>query len=317
MLSSTADNLYWMGRYIERAENTARLLAVSNRTSLIAGQTQRQGSGGEWRAVATIYGIDPANIVAEGGPPDERLLQTLCFDRDNPSSIVACVQRARNNARAERNNLTVEAWENINATWLELAEMARQGVPAGEYRAFFEWVKRQSHLILGSLWTTLLRDEAFDFLHLGIFIERADNTARILDVKYHRILADGAPRAEVVDYYEWAELLACVSAVRAYKRTYQSGIEPWRVAEFLMLRRDLPRSLHYCLSRIDRHLNSLAEFHGHRHECHRMCGMLYSRLRYGEIERIFRRGLHAVLTDFIASIARLSDELRRNYLMTT
>ncbi|WP_119420981.1 alpha-E domain-containing protein [Desertibaculum subflavum] len=325
MLSSTADNLYWMGRYIERAENTARLLAASNRMSLIAGperaagqsQSQTQGRGGEWRSVATIYGIEPEAIAAESEAPEEKLLRTLCFDRDNASSIVACVQRARNNARAERNNLTVEAWENINATWLELAEVARKGVPPGEYRPFFEWVKRQSHLILGSLWTTLLRDEAFDFLHLGIFIERADNTARILDVKYHRILPDGAPRADVVDYYEWAELLACVSAVRAYKRIYQSGIEPWRVAEFLLLRRDLPRSLHYCLGRVDRHLNSLADFHGHRHECHRISGVLYSRLRYGQIERIFRRGLHPVLTDFIGSIAELSEELRRNYLMTT
>lgn len=311
MLSSTADNLFWMGRYIERAENTARLLAASSRMSLIG------GGAGEWRSVASIYSIDTAPIIARGPTPDEALLHTLCFDQDNPSSIVGCLKLARHNARAERNNLTVEAWENINGTWLELSEIARKGVPEGEFRAFFDWVKRQTHLILGSIWTTLLRDEAFDFLNVGIFIERADNTARILDVKYHRILPEGEPTSEVIDYYEWAELLACVSAVRAYKRVYQEGMDPRRVAEFLILRQDLPRSLHYCLRRLDEHLGSLAEAHGRRHECHRICGLMYSRLRYGTVDQVFKRGLHYVMDDFTQRIASLSDEIGRNYLMTT
>ena len=171
------------GRSVQELESASRSLTdlvrsvADRRPGTGLTQSQSQGRGGEWRSVATIYGIDPEAIAGSSEAPEERLLHTLCFDRDNPSSIVACVQRARNNARAERNNLTVEAWENINATWLELSDIARKGVPAGEYRSFFEWVKRQSHLILGSLWTTLLRDEAFDFLHLGIFIERADNMA--------------------------------------------------------------------------------------------------------------------------------------------
>ena len=167
----------------------------------------------------------------------------------------------------------------------------------------------------GAAQSTMLRDDAYNFVMLGLYIERADNTARILDVKYHIILPKGERAGGSLDYYQWAEILSCIGAYRTYRRVYSSKIEPWRVAELMILRHDLPRSLRFCLDQVDRNLNELAEAYGGRGEATRLAGKLHSRLRYGRIDSIFKDGLHEFLTDFVERNSRLSDEIGRQFLM--
>ncbi|MCW5730938.1 MAG: alpha-E domain-containing protein [Alphaproteobacteria bacterium] len=313
MLSSTAKNLYWLARYIERAENTARILEATNRIALLT--RGRPQGGAEWLSVTGIYGCEMALRERHANPGLEELMHFMAFDEHNPSSIYCGVRAARNNARAERNNLTTDVWENLNGMWLELQSMARQGGPGGDWHGFLDWVKKQAQLVTGAAQSTLLRDEAFNFLALGNFIERGDSTARILDVKYHILLPKGEPVGGSIDYYHWSEILSCVSAFRIYRRVYASAIEPWRVAELMILRRDLPRSLHFCQRQVNFHLEELAEAFAARHEAHRLSGEIYSQLRYGRIELIFQNGLHEFLTDFIQRNGRLSDQIERDFLM--
>ena len=309
MLSSTARHLYWMARYIQRAENTARMLEATNRMALLS------GSDVEWRSVPLIYGL--GEVFAQRHAPStmDDLLHFMTLDAANPSSVLNCMRIARNNARDERNNLTTDVWESLNATWLELRGMTVGPAQGFDYRALIDWIKKQAVMVTGAGYSTLLRDDAFNFVMLGTYTERADNTARILDVKYHILLPSGERVGGSLDYYQWAEVLSCIGAYRTYRRVYSSEIEPWRVAELMILRYDLPRSLRFCLMQIDENLNQLAELYGARGEANRLAGKLHSRLRYGRIDSIFQDGLHEFLTDFIQRNAKLSAEIGRQFLM--
>lgn len=309
MLSSTAKNLYWMARYIQRAENTARLLEATNRMALLS------ASDREWRSVPLIYGLDAAFDEAYPDAEMSDLMRFMTLDEDNPSSIVSCFRAARNNARNERNNLTTDLWESLNGTWLELQAMMGSSSDQLDQRGFLDWTKKQAVMASGAAHSTLLRDDAYNFVMLGLHIERADNTARILDVKYHILLPKGERVGGSLDYYQWAEVLSCIGAYRTYRRVYSSKIEPWRVAELMILRHDLPRSLRFCQEQVERNLNELAELYGARGEATRLAGKLSARLRYGRIDTIFQDGLHEFLTDFVARNARLSTEIGRQFLM--
>ena len=313
MLSSTAKNLYWIGRYIERAENAARVLEAAERIALLS--PPDAGHDREWMSVAAIYDCRESFLKAHEGGSLESLLHFMTLDADSATSIFASVRQARDNGRAERNNLTVDVWETLNGFWLELQAIARQRHAGRDWRGLLDWIKKQANLVTGAAHQTMLRDEAFSFLSLGTYIERADNTARILDVKYHILLPQGERIGGSVDYYHWGEILACISAYRTYRRVYASAIEPWRVAELMILNRNLPRSLHFAHRRIDAHLNELAEFHGQRHEAHRLAGELYAQLRYGKIDMIFGAGLHEFLEEFMERNAVLSGQIARDYLM--
>ena len=309
MLSSTARHLYWMARYIQRAENTARMLEATNRMALLS------GSDREWRSVPSIYGLGDAFAQRHAKPTMDDLLHFMTLDSVNPSSVLNCMRVARNNARDERNNLTTDVWESLNSTWLELRGMTVGPTHGFDYRTLIDWIKKQAVMVTGAGYSTLLRDDAFNFVMLGAYIERADNTARILDVKYHILLPSGERVGGSLDYYQWAEVLSCIGAYRTYRRVYSSKIEPWRVAELMILRHDLPRSLRFCLLQIDDNLNQLAELYGARGEANRLAGKLHSRLRYARIDSIFQDGLHEFLTDFIQRNAKLSAEIGRQFLM--
>ncbi|MCK6444044.1 alpha-E domain-containing protein [Elstera cyanobacteriorum] len=309
MLSSTAGNIYWMGRYIERATNTARMLEATNRMWLMAGGSR------EWQSLAMAFGLDE-NF--EKKYPDRAVGDFVTFmgvDSSNPSSIAASIQAARYNARAERNNLTVSVWEYLNEASIQLRSKLDKPLTGSAIQDFLDWTKRQMILVAGACETTLLRDEAYHFLSLGTYIERADNTARILDSKYHILLPQGEKVGGGVDYYQWTEILNCINALRTYRRVYSSAVLPWRVAELMILRSDLPRSLHFCLTQIMDNLDALAQIYGTRHECHRLCGVLASGLRYGKVDDIFKRGLHEFLVEFIDKNNDLGVEITRNYLI--
>ena len=181
--------------------------------------------------------------------------------------------------------------------------------------ALIESAKKQAVMIFGAAQVTLLRDEAYNFLQIGAFLERADNTARVLDVKFHLLRPEGEPHARELDYYAWTEVLACIGAVRTYRRIYRTGLDPMKVAELMLLRRDVPRSVHHGLWIVDLNMRELAEAYGVRGEADRMAGELHARLRYARIDRIFEVGLGKFIADVQGDIAALSDEIGRQFLL--
>ena len=310
MLSRTADHLYWMARYIERAENMARVLDVTHNMSLVPNAAESEAA--LWTPALEISGNIEAYEAEYKEYTASNVIRYLSMDEKNASSIYNCLRNARENARAVRVALTSETWENINALWLEFSQFIGVDLAEGGLHEFCDWVKSRSHLFRGVSFGTMLRDDAFRFVRLGTFMERADNTARLLDVKYHLLLPDDEEVGGSVDYYEWSAVLRSVSAFQAYQKVFSDAIEPWRVAELLVLREDMPRSLHACFAEITPILEQLA---GRRNiECKRLAGELHSRLRYGKMDDIFQDGLHEFLTDFIASNNNLSLEIQRTFL---
>jgi uncharacterized alpha-E superfamily protein len=312
MLSRTAANLYWLGRYMERAENTARMLEVADRVSLLTASDDAEKN--EWHSVLMSTGSADAFYERHEEAGREAVIDFLAMDQDNPSSIRSCMATARTNARAVRTSLSADTWEALNGSWLELAGAKRNLLLRGELRPFVDWIKERATLFSGNANSNIMRTEGFFFYRLGTFIERADSTARVLDVKYHILLPEGERVGGGLDYYQWTALLRSFSASRSYYFLYKDAMKPWLVAEFLILRDEMPRSLIYCLAKADTQLARLANLHGQRRECHRLAGQLLSHLRYATIDDIFQGGLHEFLTDFIRRNNRLSEQIAECYL---
>jgi uncharacterized alpha-E superfamily protein len=311
MLSRTADHLYWMARYIERAENLARMLDVNNRMLLVP-QSELEIRR-LWRETLDSIGVLETYVASFGEDiKPSHVVHFMALDRNNPGSIYSCLRAARENAHAVRGTLTSELWETINATWLDLRRYDASKMDADELDSFFEWVKLRSHQFRGVSFATMMRDESNCFLRLGTFIERADNTARILDVKYNFI--NEAPRRdESGEYYQWSSLLHSVSAFEIYRRTYRDQITPARVAELLLLRMDMPRSLAYCTDEAVHFLEQVAN--GRSVETLRRAGELASSLKYGRIEDILETGVHEYLTRFISRVNDIGNRLAADFLL--
>jgi uncharacterized alpha-E superfamily protein len=317
MLSRTADHLFWMARYTERAENTARMLDVNVQTALLPQSPLAAEQG--WRAMLSISELLSAFDNKYGLLNARDVLDFMVRDPDNPSSIVSCLTQARENARAVRGTLTTEVWETHNATWLELQNKLRIGLLERDPSEFFEWVKYRSHLSRGVTIGTMLKDEAFYFIRLGTFLERADNTARILDVKFHGAdknpLSDPESGSEQdqLDFYYWAAILRSVSGFEIYRKVYRDVITPERVAELLMLRADMPRSLLACVEEV---LNNLKQVHNDvSADTERFAGKLHAELKFSSIDEILESGLHDYLTRFLERINELGDRVSRNFLV--
>jgi uncharacterized alpha-E superfamily protein len=311
MLSRTADHLYWMARYTERAENIARMLDVTYRVSLLPNNAAHPEKG--WGAALSISGLEDGYSQRYDKVTPENLLNFMVFDPANPMSIYNCLRSARENGHAVRGTLTPEMWEILNTTWLEMRALNIPMHAGAEMSGIFEWVKLRSHLSRGVTVGTMLQDEAFHFIRLGTFLERADNTARILDVKYDALLPSAEDRGGAADYYEWGALLRSVSAFVIYRRVYRDMITPKRVAELLILRADMPRSLHACMSEVHAMLGLVAN--DQSGETERRAGELHAALRYGRIEDIVRMGMHDYLTDFLGRIRDLGSRIADDFLL--
>jgi uncharacterized alpha-E superfamily protein len=312
MLSRTADHLYWMARYIERAENLARMLEVNYRMSLLPQGPEFVQQG--WTATLTIIGLLDAFKQRYDAVTPANAIAFLAFDRENPLSIHCCVRAARENARAVRGTLTSEIWETINATWLEMRVAGMRSSSEAELGNFFEWVKHRSHLSRGVIQGTMLRDEAWHFTWLGTYLERSDSTARILDVKYHLLLPRGEKAGGATDYYQWSALLHSVSAFEIYRRVYRDLITPRRVAELFVLRDDMPRSLHRCMSQLYTHLSAVRN--AQSAETERRAGELQASLHFGRIDDIFAMGLHEYLVQFLGRTRDLGERVSRDFLVS-
>lgn len=313
MLSRTADNLYWMARYIERAENVARVLDVTYHMSLLPSDSSNEQD--LWNAVLEIAGIRDIYDSTYQVLNATNVIQHLVMDSQNPSSIYSTLRSARENARAVRVAMSVETWENMNTLWIEFGQYIKQDLTQSGLGEFCEWVKSRSHLFRGVCFGTMLRDDAFNFVRLGTFMERADNTARLLDVKYEFLIPMQAANDGAVDYYEWSAVLRSVSAFQAYQKVYSDAIDPVKVSELLVLREDMPRSLHACYAEIMPILRHVA---GSRQtEAERLAGQMHAKLHYGRMLDILKGGLHQFLDDFILANRRLGDEIQRNFLSAT
>jgi uncharacterized alpha-E superfamily protein len=309
MLSRTADHLFWMSRYIERAENLARLLDVTWQMSLVP--QSEEAANQSWNAIIALNSLEEAFAKKHAMVNGENVLKFMVSDPDNYSSIHSCLRLARENAHAVRGTLTTEMWETLNATWLEAKEKSFEQLLGAGIGDYFEWVKMRSSLSRGTTLGTLLQDEAYHFIRLGTLLERADNTARILDVKYHVLRPHDDEGA--TDFYEWGALLRSVSAFEVYRKVYRDVITPDRVAELLILNKDMPRSLHFCLNSVIKNLDLIANRQSG--ETARQAGLLHAQLHYGRIEDILAQGLHAWLTDFMDRIYLLGDGISKDFLV--
>ena len=316
MLSRTADHLFWMARYTERAENTARMLDVNYQTSLLP-QSAAVVQGG-WQSLLSISELKPSYTAKYGDSINPReVMDFMVRDEQNSSSIVSCLQNARENARAVRGTLTTEVWETQNQTYLEVIRMLRNGDFERDPGQFFEWVKFRSHLSRGVTAGTMLQDEAFHFLRLGTFLERADNTARLVDVKFHAVQNDfigsDGEKDQEYDFYHWSAILRSVSGFEVYRKVYRDVIKPERVAELLILRPDMPRSLLACLNELMSNLAMVTS--DTASETQRRAGKLRADLQYARIDEILATGLHAFLTQFLDRVNEIGAHISREFLV--
>lgn len=312
MLSRTADHLYWMARLMERAENLARMLDTSHRVSLMP-----QGGDGSpdsaWASLLANMGLEAVYAARYGTLNSANMLDFMIFAPENPSSIFNCLRGARENAHAVRGTLTSEVWEATNATWLAMRELNQDSLTERGPGEFFDWVKYRSHLSRGAALGTMMADEGLRFMRLGTFLERADNTARILDTKFRTLPAETELAAPAPDYYPWSALLHSVSAFEIYRKVYRDLISPQRVAELLILRPDMPRSLSRCMKEVYSNLQALANRSSA--ETERRAGELEAELRFARIENMVAGSLPGWLDAFLDRIADLGGRIADDFLV--
>jgi uncharacterized alpha-E superfamily protein len=311
MLGRTANGTYWMARYLERAENTARLIDAGFRMALTR---DRVTSKDEWRSVITTLGQAQAYEAAHG--PDyagERVWNYLLRDKSNPGSVLAQIEGARTNARGVRTALTREVWEAVNETWMVLKDLLARPVREPALGQVLAAIRRQVTQVRGALDGTMLRNENYNFTRLGTFIERGDSTARILDVKYYVLLPSLAWVGSSLDNVQWESVLRSVAGERAYRWLNAGSIDPRGIAEFLLLDRRFPRSLHFCVDKLRSNLFGLAHEYGHETAAHELLRGLGTRFHEATIETIFENGLHEFIQEFIACNQQVAQAIERDY----
>lgn len=311
MLSRTAENLYWLSRYVERAENLARIIEAAHRLAGLP--TDWAGHTNEWESALIAAGCANGFRELHDEATPETVIEYIAFSPRNPSSIRRCLETARANARAERTALTLEMWESINGTWLAMQRMDPQRA-VDDLPGFLSWVKGSSLDFDGTAYRTMLRNDAYCFSRLGVYLERADNTARVLDVKYHVLLPDNARVGGGLDYYQWSAILRSVSALTSYHWVYRESLKPWLIADLLILRAEMPRSLASCHANISMFLDDLAGRYGRQGRSQRLARTIHSRLSNRRMEDIFQSGLHEFVQEFLAENGRLGQAITEQYL---
>jgi uncharacterized alpha-E superfamily protein len=312
MLSRTADNLYWIARYIERAETTARFLEVGARIALLP--SSGTGYRSEWDSLLQASGTAIGFDRKYGDPVQRNIESYLFFDRDNSSSIASCLFRARENARIVRTALTTQVWDAINTAFQELRQLERTPRSELELSQLTEWTMRHAAMVRGTIDTTLLRNDGWDFLNLGYFLERADSTARLIDVKYYVLLPGIEYVGSGLDNYQWTTLLRAMSAHRAFHWAYGGEVTARKIAHFLILNPQCPRSLIACTQGINMHLDRLARGYGRSAAAQKRARSVLSELADGTVESVFEEGMHEFLSRFIGEVAAIGGLVREDYL---
>ena len=311
MLGRTANGTFWMARYLERAENTARLIEAGFRMALTRDAATAYE---EWRSVITTVGQTGLFEALHGQDyAGDRVWNFLLRDKGNPGSVLAMIEAARSNARSVRTALTREVWEAVNETWMVLTEALSRPVREAQLGQVLATIRRQATLVRGAFDGSMLRNEAYNFSRLGTFIERGDNTARILDVKYYVLLPSVAWVGSSLDNVQWESVLRSVAGDRAYRWLNAGAMDPRGIADFLLLDRRFPRSLHFCIDKLRSNLAGLAHEYGHESEAHELMRGLGTRFHETGIEGIFDFGLHEFIQDFIAANQQVAQAIERDY----
>jgi uncharacterized alpha-E superfamily protein len=312
MLSRTADSLFWTARYLERADYTARILDSALRLS-----SMPAAYGGEnlWESVIASAGASAAFHAKHATASERTVRDFLAFDPDNPSSIWCCLATARANGRAVRTALTTEMWARINDAWHELQQNTAARTGRQAFSQFLEWVEDVTLAFDGSARRTMLRNDGYWFLRLGGAVERADNTARILDVKYHLLLPAREQVGGGLDHFQWTTILREVSALTAYHWVYRDSVKPWLVADLLILNPQMPRSLASSYAVVVSALDQLAEAYGKRGPSQRLAHKVQAQLTSARIDDIFQSGLHEFITRFLADNGAVAGAIAEQYLV--
>lgn len=312
MLARTADNLFWLARYMERADYLARLLQVAGHMSSVRVDLAESN---EWESAIVAAGCQDGYFAQYEKAEEASVIDFLAFDRNNASSIVNCIETARSNARAVRTALTADMWEAVNASWQELSAWRETSMDAGHLTEFLDWVKLRVGLFHGVCANNMLRRDSYHFTRTGQYLERADNTARLLDVKYHVRLPKVTDVGGVIDYYQWLAILRVVSARRAYRVLFKGLVEPARVVELLITSSVFPRSLTFCFQQITQHLDAIKDQDPHlAADAKREANSLYADLRYAQADTIIREGLHGYLTQLIERTSVLGAKIAKGHL---
>ena len=312
MLSRTAENLYWLARYMERAETAARLLDVGSRIAMLP--NSEQGYRNEWEALLRAGGSADAFARRYGDPVQRNIESHLFFDHENPSSVVSSITRARENGRIVRTALTTQVWDALNTAFQEMREMERRPRSAQSLSVLTDWTMRHSALVRGAIDATLLRNDGWDFLNLGYVLERADSTARLLDVKYYVLLPNLSFVGSGLDNYQWRTLLRAMSLHRAFHWAYGGEVTAAKIADFLILNPQTPRGLRPCVQAMTHHLDRLAQAYGAVTPAQEAAPALRDRMEAVTIQGILDEGLHEFLTRFIREVSGVGQKIHESYL---
>ncbi len=311
MLSRTADNLYWIARYMERAETAARLLQVGARIALLP---TAHGYRNDWDSLLRASGNADGYGAKYGEFAQGDIESYLFFDRDNPNSVASCITSAREGGRIVRTALTSQVWDALNTAFQELRLIDQRPRAGQDLSHLTDWVTRHSAMVRGAIDATLLRNDGYNFLNIGYYLERGDSTARLMDVKYYVLL----PRADYVgsglDNDQWSMLLRAMSAHRAFHWAYGGEVTSAKIAHFLILNPQCPRSLITCVAGMNNHMSRLAKLYGRETEAQTAAARLLSDLESQSPEKIFDEGLHEFLSRFIREAANLGVIIHNSYL---
>jgi uncharacterized alpha-E superfamily protein len=309
MLGKTAGGLYWMFRFLERSENTARLIEAGFRIAL----TRSNDSASEWKSIATTAGVRAGYDAKYDSYTAQYVVDYLLRDTSNPSSVMSAIENARTNARMVRTALTTEVWEAVNENWMSMKEVLERPIRETDLPAVLGEIRRHSALVRGALHGTMLRNDTYDFAQIGTALERADNTARIIDVKYYTLLPSASFVGSALDNVQWETILRSVSAHRSFRWLNEGDMSSSNIADFLILDSRFPRSLYFATRVIELNLNYLAKDYGIRMPCHDLIAAQRERLHDHTIRSIFEEGLHEFITSFIRSNNAIGTQIQTDY----
>ena len=309
MLGKTAASLFWMSRLLERTENSARLIEAGFRIAL----THSSSAADEWASILASSGAKKSYLAKHADYNSDKVIDFLLRDKSNPGSVISLIKQARDSARTGRIALTREVWEATNEAWMNLKTTLAKPINERDLPDVLGVIRQQSSLVRGAMLGTMLRNDGFNFMRLGTFIERADSTARILDVKYYLLLPSMAQIGSAVDNVQWETILRSVSAQRSYRWLNGSDISALSVADYLILHRQMPRSLAFCYSKISDNLEHLERDYGNDVTSHRLATDICDRLLNQPIQTIFDGGLHEFIVEFLAANNGLAAQIESDY----
>ncbi len=316
MLSRVVNSLYWMSRYIERAENVSRLLDVNLQLMLDFADLDDQQLKEHWLPILCSAGDEETFFRLYKRADSENVTEFLTFREENPNSIISCLFTARENARQVRDQISLEMFEVINECYLFLKSKNAREVWSSGAHEFFEQIKKYSHLFQGMTDSTFLRTEGYEFINLGKFLERGDKTTRILDIKYHILLPRVSDVGGAIDAAQWQAILRSASALEAYRRFHVEDITPCKVAEFLIFSTTFPRSIRFCLQHLDNELHALSGKAQREYSSpeERAFGKLLADLNTLTIKEILNNGLHQFLQGIQTTLDQLDDHIYQKYM---